>query len=614
MEHMREEQRKPRYNLWQNTGYMIALAWRRQRSVLWLCLAIAALSIGTSLAELFIAPVILQKVERVVPLPELLGTIAGFAALLAALRGLSAYAAANTIFGRISVRSWLASALHEKYATTSYPNTEDASLLVLLKRAQTAVAGNSEATEAVWDTLTGLLKNLAGFLIYFFMISALDPLLVAVTLFTAAVGYFASRRIHEWGYRHRTEMGGYVNRLDYVCARAEDPKIAKDIRIFGMRSWLEDIYADTLRLYQAFITRRENVYIWANVIDVALFVLRNGIAYAYLLAFTLRENLPASAFLLYFAAIGGFTAWVTGLLNEYTTLNKQSQEISIVREFLEAPECFCFENGEALEPDPDGRYEIELRGVTFRYPGAERDALRGVNLIIQPGEKLAIVGLNGAGKTTLVKLICGFYDPTAGEVLLNGRDIRQYNRQDYYRHFSAVFQQFSVLEATLAENVAQTDRQIDYAKLSACIEKAGLTQRVERLPQRYETHIGRIVFEDGVELSGGEMQRLMLARALYKDAPIILLDEPTAALDPIAEDDIYHKYHELTQGRTSVYISHRLASTRFCDRILYMEDGVIAEEGTHAALMAAGGRYAQLFDVQSRYYKEECADGSKSGR
>ena len=227
-----------------------------------------------------------------------------------------------------------------------------------------------------------------------------------------------------------------------------------------------------------------------------------------------------------------------------------------------------------------------------------------MDLTIRPGEKLAIVGLNGAGKTTLVKLLSGLLDPTEGRVLLSGEDIRQYNRRDYYAMFTAVFQQFSDLSASVAANIAQSETDIDYEKVLACAERAGFAEMLDKLPKGLDTNLGKQMNDDGIELSGGQWQRMMLARALYKNAPILLLDEPTAALDPIAENDMYLRYNEITDGRTAIYISHRLASTRFCDRVLFLKDGVIAEEGTHEELIALGGGYAELFEVQSRYYRE----------
>ena len=276
-----------------------------------------------------------------------------------------------------------------------------------------------------------------------------------------------------------------------------------------------------------------------------------------------------------------------------------------MREFLEYPEPFCFEAGEPLSPNPQGNYALTLEDVSFRYPEAKKDTLSHISLTLRPGEKLAIVGLNGAGKTTLIRLLCGLLDPTSGRVLLNGQDIRRYNRRDYYRLFSAVFQDFSVLAASVAENVAQRIEGVDMARVRRCVELAGIKEKIESLPQGYDTKLGRAVYEDAPELSGGEQQRLMLARALYKDAPIILLDEPTAALDPLAESDMYRRYNDLTRGRSAVYISHRLASTRFCDRILLLRDGGVAEEGTHDQLMARNGEYAALFQVQAQYYQKE---------
>ena len=220
------------------------------------------------------------------------------------------------------------------------------------------------------------------------------------------------------------------------------------------------------------------------------------------------------------------------------------------------------------------------------------------------GEHLAVVGLNGAGKTTLIKLISGFYDPTEGRVTWNGTDIREFDRREYYKLFSAVFQDLTIIPGSLTVNVAASETDIDMDKVRRCVEKADLTKKFESLPKGFDTNLNREVYEDAVELSGGERQRLMLARALYKDAPVLILDEPTAALDPIAESEIYQKYNDMTAGKSAVYISHRLASTRFCDRIILIENNTIVEEGTHEELLKRNGRYAELFEIQSRYYRD----------
>ena len=369
--------------------------------------------------------------------------------------------------------------------------------------------------------------------------------------------------------------------------------------MFGIRPWLEELYAKTMRLYRGFIRRREGTYLWANLLDIALTFLRSGIAYWYLISLTLGQGLPTSEFLLYFSAVSGFTAWITGILEQLTTLHQQSLELSTIREFLEYPEPFSMEGGKSL---PNGSYEITLEHVSFRYPEGHRDIIHDLNLTLRAGEKLAVVGLNGAGKTTLVKLICGFLDPTEGRVLLNGQDIRDFSRRKYYELFSAVFQSFSVLESTAAENVAQSVKGLDRERVSQCLAQAGLSEKVKALPKGMNTHIGRKVFPDGVELSGGQLQRLMLARALYKDAPLLILDEPTAALDPIAESDIYRKYSQMTAGRTSLFISHRLSSCKFCDEILVFQDGNIVQQGSHEALSQVPGKYRELWQAQAQYY------------
>ena len=593
---------KSTYHVFQNVAWMCSLAWKHRRRVLFFCGLSAVLEILYQLIQLFLAPRILTLVEEAAALQTLLGTIALFTAALFALRFGRGYLEQIDLFARIDVRSVIIGLLGRKCNTTSYPNTLKPEFIKLRDVAHTASDGNQEATEQIWHTLTELCKNVGGFAVYLTILSHLDPILLLVTIATCLAGFWIARRTSGWMYRHRDEEEAYITRKRYIHRVAESVPVAKDIRIFGLQNWINDLYASVHDVYLAFRLRAEKVKLLAELTEAVLTMARNGIAYGYLIQMALLEHLSVGEFLLYFTAISTFTQWVMGILQASLKLHTQSLDISRVREFLDYPEPFRFSGGAAL---PDRRpYELRLEDVSFRYDGAETDTLRHLNLSIRPGEKLAIVGLNGAGKTTLVKLLCGLLDPTEGRVLLNGVDVRQFNRQEYYGLFSAVFQEFSILNVTIAENIAQNTENIDDARVNACLDQAGLTQAVAQLPQGTKTHVGREVFLDGVLFSGGQTQRLMLALALYKDSPILILDEPTAALDPLAENDIYLKYNDMTAGKTSLFISHRLASTRFCDRIILLADGGIAEEGTHESLLAAGGAYASLFAVQSRYYQE----------
>lgn len=605
---------KPKYNLWQNTGFMLRTSRKYAKSVFPLCIVLALLSAGKSVAELLIAPAILNKIELSASLGSVVFTIAAFALVLMLLSGLRSYVDTNALFGRIAVRSQgIYLSISRKYAETSYPNLLNTDFLALGEKASAACSANSEASEAIWTTLTDLMTSCIGFIVYLALLTNLNLWLAALVAATTAVSYFASKRINEWGYLHRSEELELTKRIEYANKTATSREFAKDIRMFGLRGWLEDLWGSTMRLYSAFCAKRERKYIWANIIDIVLTFLRNGIAYAFLIGITVKNGLPASQFLLYFAALSGFAQWVVEILDKLSVMHKQSLDISTIREFLDWDEPFDLNGGERIAFEPNKQYEIRLDDVSFRYPKADKDTLSHINLTVHPGEKLAIVGLNGAGKTTLVKLVCGFLDPTEGRILLNGEDIRKFNRNDYYALFSAVFQEFSVLDVTVKENVAQCVDGIDETRVWQCIDKAGLTEKIKSLPKGIETHLGRRVFKDGVEFSGGQTQRLMLARALYKNAPILVLDEPTAALDPIAENDIYQKYNEMTHGRTSFFISHRLASTRFCDRIIFVDGGKIAEEGTHDELLKNGGGYAYMFEVQSKYYRSDNQDGTSDG-
>ena len=595
---------KPKYNLWQNSWYMVKLAWRYSKSVLAICIILAAATAGETVVQLLIAPGILQKLELRASLPQLLGAIAIFTGALILFAAAKEYFDLNKLFGRVTVRIKLIEAIAEKMAQTSYENLLDTAFLQRKERASSACDDNQSPAESIWLTWTNILANLLGFAVYLALLSSLSPLLILVVIATTAAGYFVSRKVNQFGYLHREEEAAYTAEMRYVKRTVTSRAFAKDIRIFGLKPWLMEVWQKSFQLYESFLRRREKHYFLTNLADFLLSLLRNGISYAYLLHLTLTEGLSASTFLLYFTAASGFTQWITGILEQFTQLSKESLEISVVREFLEWPECFQLTGGDPIPDAVNGTYELQLEHVTYRYPGAAEDTIHDLSLTLHRGEKVALVGLNGAGKTTLVKLLCGFLDPTQGTVRLNGVDIRKLNRRAYYKLFSAVFQEFSLLEATVAENVAQQVAGIDEEKVWQCLQNAGLSDAVRALPQGLKTHLGRSIYDDGTELSGGQTQRLMLSRALYRDGAVLVLDEPTAALDPITESEIYLKYSEMTQGKTSLFISHRLASTRFCDRIILLENGSIAEEGSHEALLQAGGSYAKLFSVQRRYYEE----------
>ncbi len=593
---------KPKYNVLQNVAWMVQLAWKTRKRVLLFCILTALLEVLYNLAQLYIAPQILTLVEQHASLNDLLLTIAFFAAALFLTSFAKAYIRENEMFSRVDVRSDIIGMLTQKCNTTSFSNTLKPDFIKLREKAYMSCSGNNEATEKMWHTLTQLLKNIGGFAVYLTILSKLDTVLLLVTVATCIAGFLVSRYTNNWMYAHREEEEIYYTQKLYVRNTAESLTAAKDIRIFGLQSWLKDLHNSIHDVYLAFRLRCERVRLLADITEAVLTVARNGIAYVYLIQMAMRDGLTVGQFLLYFTAISTFTQWVMGILQESLQLHKESLDISLTRTFLEYPEPFRFAGG---RPIPKANsYGLKLERVSFRYEGAETDMIRDLDLTVHPGEKLAIVGLNGAGKTTLVRLLCGLLDPTSGRVLLNGVDIRDFNRGEYYGLFSAVFQEFSILDVTVAENIAQSVDHIDHQRVNACIEQAGLTHAVAQLPRGVNTNVGREVYADGVLLSGGQTQRLMLARALYKNGPILLLDEPTAALDPLAENDIYQKYNDMTNGKTALFISHRLASTRFCDRIILLADGKISEEGTHDSLLTQGGEYAKLFEVQSRYYQE----------
>jgi len=443
------------------------------------------------------------------------------------------------------------------------------------------------------------LRGLLGVLLYGGAAGALDwrILLVLAGMTGASMGLDTVIRRYE--KRTRETQNQNFREQDYLLRQSDDPANGKDVRLYRMEGW----FLTTLRAvfqkrwdWRKGLNRRRNAALFSDTLFLAL---RDALAYSVLVSKFLSGQIDAAGFTF---SLGVLTT-LTALLNEFIHIQDNLLFYNIgfndYRDFMERDDAPpAGGDGKACEVRRPPK--VELRDVTFTYPGAQTPAIDHLSLTLEPGEKVALVGLNGAGKTTLVKLLSGLYRPDSGEILIDGVPVEEYG--DYFDLTGTVFQDVNLLPFTVGENIAGQE-DYDRERVWASLDRAGLRQTVENLPKGLDTCLTQQMEKDGVDLSGGQRQRTAFARALYKDAPLLILDEPTAALDPLAEADLYHKYARETADKTSVFISHRLGSTQFCDRVVYMDGGRITEAGTHKDLLEQGGAYARLFEVQSSWYK-----------
>jgi ATP-binding cassette subfamily B protein len=600
---MKTKKEKPAYNVFQITAFVIRQAWQRDKIVLFVISAQILLAVAISTVAIFLPATVVEQITRNVSVQTLAITVLVFTAVTMLLQAANSYLASGEQTRRTGLRLKLNIDFMHKVVHTDYANLEDVKFNDAKQKALDQMMSNNQSTEQIYYCFKDLGINILGFFVYMALLAAVSPWILVITAGTGIVGALARQWASRWYYKNDKELSKPNQKIMYINGMGERFTIAKDIRLFAMTRWIKDVFNANMNLAYHFHKKSQTRHFVADVVNAFGTFIREGIVYAYLIWLVIGGQINVDVFVLLFAAVGGFSVWVTGILNHFSALSRHSLNYCRVREFLEYPDRFKRKGGDPI-PTATG-YSLEVRNVSFRYSGAEENTLENINLKINAGEKLAIVGLNGAGKTTLVKLLCGFYDPTQGEVLLNGQDIRNFNREEYYELFTAVFQEFNIMPVSIERNVTQNHTNNE--RFKNALELAGIYKNIENQKNGADTLLIKEVNFEATELSGGETQRFMLARALYKNAPILILDEPTAALDPIAESQLYERYNELSHGRTSVYISHRLASTRFCDRIILLDGKGIAEIGTHDELIRNGKKYAELFEIQSKYYREEVA-------
>lgn len=593
-----------KYNKMGSIVWALKKLWSLDRKFVFFIFTMVPVAVALPLVQTYFSKVLLDSITLGTDLAEVVSICVGFSVVILALRLLKdfikARCYARQYYPTMVVQNDLGSIV--SYCT-DYENTEKQEFEELCGYAYTDACQGDCSVEYVWSDISKALTSALGIITYGSLLAFINPLVFIIVAITSLLSYFTTRWQTSYREKHKHEWEKEVRKVTYLQDLSDNFSVAKDIKLYGMEKWLEKM----LRDYQAYVfmwNKRCSLRgVWASVFASVMTLIQDGVAYIYLIAILLDGSIGVGDFVFYFSAVGSIAVFLTGLVSDIATLNSRAEKIAYYRNVYDYPN--SFNHGEGCEL-PASAIKIEFRDVWYKYSGAEDYTIKGLNLTIEPGESIALVGMNGAGKSTLVKLVCGLYAPTRGDILVNGKRISEYNIEEYYALISAVFQEVRAVAFTIFEFVASADmdRSVARENVASALKAAGLWEKINGLPNGMDTHLMKNVYDDGIELSGGEMQKLLLARAIYKGGHILILDEPTAALDPIAENKLYLQYRELTRGKTSIYISHRFASTRFCDRIILLQDGSIAESGTHEELMALNGQYAYMFGVQSQYYKE----------
>jgi len=604
----KKPKRKPKYGILSCVGYMYKLLWKHERVFAFVGFFTVPVSLGMSALTLYVPSITLRYLQTSDRFSTIALVILGLAladillSLMEKRIGIETMLARNYIRGRMDYQ--LTSRLRDRDFFLDY----DPQIKLLDQRAR---QGYQQAVMFPLN-FAEMVSIVLKFFLFSSIISLLNPLILLLLAVGCAITYFLSQWERRRNYETADERNKITKKLNYLSYDvANNFKFGKDIRLYNFRDYLSLLARKLLGEYKVEAEKMEQRSFFAAFINFLVVLVRDGAAYAFLIYKAVAGEIDSAEFVLYFSAITQMSGFMLNLLNIWTNIQTGALHVSDYREALEAGD--QLNRGPGI-PLPKGAFSIEFKNVTFRYPGEKRNVLENISFKIPAGEKLALVGLNGAGKTTLTRLMCGLLLPTEGEILLDGHTLFEYNRDELYTLFGLVPQDYNLLPVSLAQNIACTDteEEIDREKLFQCIRFAGLDEKVDSLPDGIATPLNRQVNLNGIELSGGEAQKLLLARLLYHSPKCIILDEPTAALDPLAEDKMYHKYNSLAAGSTSIFISHRLASTRFCDRIFLLDGAVIAETGTHAELMAAGGKYRELFDLQSKYYKDNLENRSET--
>lgn len=501
---------------------------------------------------------------------------------------------------RIKLGQDFSAFLHEKTIHADYADIESSHYLHMKEQAEKFLFGNWKGFSYVLDMSIEIIGKAFTFVGVIAVVASLNPLIVAIFTGLVGISAYVESRVQRKQADMQLALTLTERRTVYYSQIIEDFTYGKELRLNKAGDWL-------LAREREHWNKGYNTYKKSNALGIRSGVFNSFtgfaqqvVSYSYLISQFLAGQITIGDFSMYVGGVAAFSSAMRGLMQNIIEVSEYRKYYDAIEEYLNIPAKM---RDNAHLPLPEGPHSIEFRNVSFSYPGQEGHALRNINITLHPGQKLSIVGENGAGKTTFVKLLCRIYDPTEGGIFLNGVNIRDIDYDQYMELFGAVFQDFKLYALSLKDNVAlaHSDNASD-GDVEDALRRAGFGEKLDSLPKGIHTLVYRNFDGEGFEPSGGEGQKIALARALYKDAPVMILDEPTAALDPRAEYEMYQDFNALTAGKTAIYISHRLSSARFCDTIAVFCGGCIAEQGAHDVLLKRNGLYSELWNMQSMYY------------